>query len=441
MYKKIAFIFLLFISTQLHAQNDFACDSISIYLDKIEQRVELINTTDPELITLHYLFAIDLENELADFYTNRLTKLSDCENVDHNSIINQYDRLKNSILILKDSLAIQKTKVDQMFYDNAFLELQLKNYQKAIYNINRSLEFKPLQANSLLLKLDILYDMKEYNQALEVLNVLYHEIELTVDQEKRTIDFNMKFYNELYQMGDSLIKIDKATDAFEIFTILETFCNNMPSGYCNDDYYHGILRSKVGVYESYLKIASVAKERGNRQMELKFMEYAQAYLDANSELIEEMKIKQTNATVQNQTNTVNISENSFYSNEYRVTYEPKQDSPTEVKKEAKNIQKPIEPIQKEKPKKEVVSKPKETKKKNVKTPLFINKEDQIDSTMIKYKQYQEVVEEAIDMCIRKEFEQAYDKFIQAEELEQCNCFIKDGRVKLFLEELRKIRKD
>jgi hypothetical protein len=249
----------------------------------------------------------------------------------------------------------------------------------------------------------------------------------------------MKFYNELYQIGDSLIKIDKATEAFEIFTILETFCNNMPSGYCNDDYYHGILRSKVGVYESYLKIASVAKERGNREMELKFMEYAQAYLDANSELIEEMKIKQTNTTVQNQTNSVYSGENSFYSKENSVTNEPNQDAPTEVKKEARNIQKPIEPIQKEKPKKEVVSKPKETKKKSSKTTIVINKEDQIDSTMIKYKHYQEVVEGAIDLCIRKEFEQAYDQFILAEELEQCNCFVKDGRVQLFLVELRKIR--
>lgn len=432
MHRKILVFLFLLINGSLQAQNVIPCDSISGFLNQIEKRVELINISDPELITLHYLFTIDLENELYDFYTNRLTKLSECENLDNNRIINQYDKLKKSIIILKDTLSIQKTKVDQMFYDNAFLELQLRNYPKAIYNINRSLEFKPLQANALLLKLDILYEMKNYNQALEVLNILYHEVKLNDDQEKRTIDFNMKFYKELYSIGDSLIKIDKATDAFEIFTILETFCNNMPSGYCNDDYYHGILRSKVGVYESYLKIAAVAKERGNSAMESKFLEYAKEYLDANSELIKEIKIKQNDAISQNQTNTIE-------SKEIIKPVETRTNPTEETKNETKGSPKSVIPVPKEKPVKEIVSKKEERKSSKTKSATIINKEDEIDSTLIKYKIYQEIVEEAIELCIRKEFEQAYDKFIQAEEMEQCNCFMKDGRVQVFLVELRKIR--
>ena len=432
MYRKILVFLFLLVNGSLLAQKVIPCDSISSFLNQIEKRVDLINISDPELITLHYLFTVDLENELYDFYTYRLTNLSECENLDYNRIINQYDKLKNSIIILKDTLSIQKTKVDQMFYDNAFLELQIRNYSKAIYNINRSLEFKPLQANALLLKLDILYEMKDYNQALEVLNILYHEIQLNDDQEKRTIDFNMKFYNELYNIGDSLIKIDKATDAFEIFTILETFCNNMPSGYCNDDYYHGILRSKVGVYESYLKIAAVAKERGNSAMENKFLEYAKEYLNANSELLEEIRIKQNDAISQNQTNTIE-------SKEIKNPVETKIVPSVETKNETKNSPKTVTPVPKEKPVKEIVSKTKETKTSKTKSSTIINKEDEIDSTLIKYKIYQEIVEEAIELCIRKEFEQAYDKFIQAEEMEQCNCFIKDGRVQVFLVELRKIR--
>lgn len=432
MQRKIVLLLILLTYGQLQAQNTLACDSISGFLNQIDQRIEMINISDPELITLHYLFTIDFENELNDFYTNRLVNLSECENIDFNRIINQYDRIKKRISILKDTLSIQKMKVDQMFYDNAFLELQLKNYPKAIYDINRSLEFKPLQANSLLLKLDILYEMKDYNQALDVLNVLYHEIQLNEDQEKRTIDFNMKFYKELYFIGDSLIKIDKATDAFEIFTILETFCNNMPSGYCNDDYYHGILRSKVGVYESYLKIASVAKERGNSAMEFKFLEYAKEYLDANSELMEEMKRNQNADISQHQTNTIE-------SKEINKPVETRTNPTEETKNETKGSPKSVIPVSKEKPVKEIVSKKEERKTSKTKSSVIINKEDEIDSTLIKYKKYQDIVEEAIELCIQKEFEQAYDKFIQAEEMEQCNCFMKDGRVQVFLVELRKIR--
>ncbi|HPE40137.1 MAG TPA: hypothetical protein PLI77_03515, partial [Bacteroidales bacterium] len=78
-------------------------------------------------------------------------------------------------------------------------------------------------------------------------------------------------------------------------------------------------------------------------------------------------------------------------------------------------------------------------KPKTKEPVIINREPSVDSTIIKYQQYQDIVSEAIDLCIQNEFDQAYDKFILALELEKCDCFIKDARVTLFLSELRKIR--
>ena len=59
------------------------------------------------------------------------------------------------------------------------------------------------------------------------------------------------------------------------------FCNNMPSGYCNDDYYKGIVLSREGVYESYISIAKEAEKRGNHEMSRKFYQYAEEYLRKN----------------------------------------------------------------------------------------------------------------------------------------------------------------
>lgn len=369
----------------------------------MEEKINSITISDPELITLHYLFVVDIEKDLQHLYKQKITQLNECETIDHNKIINQYDRLRDQVQFLNDTLFILKGFVDRMFFDQAFLELQLKNYSKALYNINRSLEYKPFSVNPLLLKLDILYEKKEYEKCLEVLNILYHDVHLDEMQEKRTIVFNMKFYNTLYTEGDSLIKMDKAIDAFEIFTLLETFCNNMPTGYCNDDYYHGILRTKVGVYESYLKIASVAKERGNREMEHKFLEYAKEYLDANFELLEEIKFQE------------------------QILISSVEDPKPKTQDPKPKAQDPKPKTQDPKPK--------------THTPININRENTIDSTIIQYKRYQELVNEAIDLCIQKEFDQAYDKLVIALEMESCNCFLKDARVTIFLTELRKIRSD
>ena len=73
------------------------------------------------------------------------------------------------------------------------------------------------------------------------------------------------------------MKNDRSAEALEVFLALEQFCTNMPSGYCNDDYYRGILRSREGVYESYLSIAREAERRHNYEMARKFYLYAEEY--------------------------------------------------------------------------------------------------------------------------------------------------------------------
>jgi len=412
------------------AQNQIDCKAITSFLNNIEQRINNINTTDPELITLHYLFTIDIENELHEFYKTSIPHLSQCPSLDFNKIINTYDWARHTNQILKDSLSKQKELVDQIFFQNGYIEFQLKHYDKALYLIDRSLQFKPLQADPLLLKLEIQFILKKHTECVDILNIIYYQVQLNDFQEKQTIDFNLKFYDELYRIGDSLVKIDKAIDAFKIFGLLETFCNNMPSGYCNDDYYHGLLRSKVGMYESYLKIAAIAKERGNYEMEKKFELYAQEYLDANRDLLIEMNLPDTYRQTENtKIETIDIKEN------HQTQKNKESKAPTVKPKEVVSIK--TEP----KNDKTVAKKEREIlikdSKKNQKEE--INRKEPIDTTIVLYKKYQEIVSIAIEHCIRKEFDAAYDQFLAAQELEKCECFPKDARIDLFLSELRKIR--
>ena len=185
---RIFFFLVCFYVLPLPAQQTGWCDSLEHELNNIEEKTNSISISDPELISLHYLFVLDLETELQHFYNQRITQWSRCDQIDFNKLINKYDRLRDQVRFLKDTLYILKDYVDQMFFDNAFLELQLKNYPQALYNINRSLEYKPFAVNALLLKLDILFEKKDYEKCLEVLNILYHEVSLDHQQEKRTAE-------------------------------------------------------------------------------------------------------------------------------------------------------------------------------------------------------------------------------------------------------------
>ena len=89
------------------------------------------------------------------------------------------------------------------------------------------------------------------------------------------------------------MKAGHEADALVLFETLEIFCHDLPSSYCNDDYYHGIIRSKSGVYESYLTIAKVAWERKHPDLAFKFLDYAKAYRLENEDevLIPEQFVK------------------------------------------------------------------------------------------------------------------------------------------------------
>ena len=189
---------------------------------------------------------------------------------------------------LFDTLEKQKEVIDEIFYQSALEESYFKNWENCYYFVNRSLEYNPLNANSLLLKLELLYQDSIYAECLSHLERLYSKSQLTEEQEKKAMDFTAKFYDKLYSIGDSLVRIDKSAEALEIFQILEVFCLNMPSSYCNDDYYHGIIRSKTGVYESYLEIAKIARERKHYDIEVRFIQYAQEYADANHEVLSQI---------------------------------------------------------------------------------------------------------------------------------------------------------
>lgn len=278
-------------------------------LRDIHSRVSKLNNHDPELISLHYLFAKDLEKELKQFYDKVLPALKETvSSVDYYAVLNHYDRVSFYARNVKDTLAERKKRVDSLFYVLAFNEMVYENHQEAKYFIDRALEYNPLYTNALILKLNLLYDENQFDDCIDVIHILYNEATLNREQEMQISDFTLDFYNKLYSIGDSLVRVNREAEALEVFTTLEEFCHNMPSNYCNDDYYKGILRSKTGVYNSYLAIAEVAIKRKNAEMASQFVEYAKQYENDNpGEIQDNSKLLQVESDLRRLTNVENVA--------------------------------------------------------------------------------------------------------------------------------------
>lgn len=257
------------------------CDSIDGIFRNWDVRLSKLNYEDPEIITLHYYFLQDILKEMEVFRQNTIPNLTQCQQLDYYQTMAAFDKVAYHARVLEHRLEDQRHKVDYLFYLRAIDELAFKDTAQAFYNLDRSLQFNKLQPDALLLKAKLLLTLGKYQNCVDIIHLLYTKAELNASQEMKVSDFILVLYDKLYSTGDSLVKIDKAADALEIFSALEQFCSNMPSGYCNDDYYRGILRSRQGVYESYIAIAKEAERRHNPEMARKFYGYAEDYRRQN----------------------------------------------------------------------------------------------------------------------------------------------------------------
>lgn len=283
------FVWLLMLDSQVSAQSCTTRAAADSLLENVRLRVSRLNNQDPELISLHYLFAKDMQKELSYFNEYELPRLKQLlTEPDYYAVMAHYDKVSFYTRNVRDTLDLRRKKVDSLFYEKAAYEMIYENRQEAEYYADRALEYNRLNPDALLLKLNLLYDKAKFDECLELIHLLYNEAVLDREHEMRISDFTILFYDKLYFTGDSLVKAGHDAEALEVFSTLEQFCHNMPSNYCNDDYYKGILRSKTGVFNSYLAVAQAAIQRGNAQMARIFWQYAVEYKDANQgEILDE----------------------------------------------------------------------------------------------------------------------------------------------------------
>ena len=240
---------------------------------------------DPEIVSLHYLFLQDILKAMDKVDAPLNTTLARSPKTDFYATKQAFRHIHSKALQMNDVFAEHKAVVDQVFYQRAVEELAYRDTNRAMYNLERALQYNPLNPDAMLQKCKILLAQRQFQPCVDLIHKVYTQTTLTDEQEMAVSDFTLELYDRLYTHGSDLVKIGRSAEALEVFLALEHFCNNMPSGYCNDDYYKGILLSREGVYESYLSIAREAEKRGNREMAKKFYQYAEEYLRKNEKAV------------------------------------------------------------------------------------------------------------------------------------------------------------
>lgn len=240
-------------------------------------RLDKLDLHNPEVIALHCLFSEDVLQEMEAFRRDIVPQLPRNREVDYYEATAAFYKTYYRAQSLSGRLQALKARVPDMFCKLAEQEINFGNCQQALYYLERALQYEKFHPKALLMKADLSLRLHHFKESVALVHLLYTKAGLDDAQENAVSDFTLKLYDYLYSLGDSLVKSGRSAEALEVFLSLEQFCNNMPSGYCNDDYYRGILRSRKGIYESYLAIAKEAGRRGNTEMAQKFYSYAEEY--------------------------------------------------------------------------------------------------------------------------------------------------------------------
>lgn len=399
----IAFYFLIG-----NAQNNIDCQKIGKILPTIERKTNKISTTNPELISLHYLFVKDMQDDLAKFQKEYIPQLHLCRDIDFYATLRKCDSIRQRLDYLEDTLEILRHKVDAIFYEKAVEELHHDDTAMCMYLLDRSIQFNNLQTDALILKLKLLFAEQKYDECINIIHLLYNEVPLQRQHENDLSDFTSMFYDRLFTLGDSLIKIEHATEALSIFETLETFCHDMPTAYCNDDYYYGIIRSKTGVYESYLTIAKVAWEKKNDEIAYKFLDYAEQYLAENQD-------------------NVTLNENFAIFKKRLIEQRANANNPTTTKTAQQTTA-------------SSKSTPQNSKKETVASKPTTPPKKEIQKDKARQAEYDQLLKDALRLCKNDGFDEAWIKLKRARAIENCNCIEPDFRVQVLYDELAKYYK-
>lgn len=276
-------IVLLLTLAGANAQKLVPADSLLGLFERWDARLSELDYEDPEIVSLHYLFLQDIRKEMGKVEVQLNTTLARSRKSDFYATKQAFRHVQSKAEQMQEIFAERKALVDHEFYLRAVEEMHFRDTNRAMYNLERALQYNPHNPDAMLLKCKILLAQNKFQPCVDLIHQVYTQTELSEKQEMAVSDFTLVLYDRLYTHGDELVKSGRAAEALEVFLALEHFCNNMPSGYCNDDYYKGILRSREGVYESYLTIAREAEKRGNKEMAKKFYRYAEEYLRRNDE--------------------------------------------------------------------------------------------------------------------------------------------------------------
>ena len=164
-------------------------DSLPSLFQRWETRLGELDYEDPEIVSLHYLFLQDILKQMDKVGEQLNVTLARSPKTDFYAVKREFRRIEDKAARLNELLSEAKSQVDHTFYLRAVDEMAYRDTVRAMYNLERALQYNPLNPDAMLLKCKILLAKEQFQPCVDLIHKVYTETTLTDEQENAVSDF------------------------------------------------------------------------------------------------------------------------------------------------------------------------------------------------------------------------------------------------------------
>jgi tetratricopeptide (TPR) repeat protein len=173
------------------------------------------------------------------------------------------------------------SSIDEVYFNKGYAFLLKNNYEKAIEYFERSIRSNPLYVRSHYRLAEVYFMKGDTDKSAEVVTHIFKNLKIEKDIETNVTALAQQIMQDYSDKGEQLNRSEDFHNALKFFEKADTFCNSITQITCLPNIRYGMDNARMGLYRSYLTIATKALENGKIDLAAKFIYDARTYLNNN----------------------------------------------------------------------------------------------------------------------------------------------------------------
>jgi len=253
----------------------------------LSEIIETLNSIKTDNIDMMPLYQIDLfkvQKNIEKIENQKFFTTLDIASNDPIDFKNRFKLVKEQYTKSSTIVNHLMSSIDEVYFNKGYSFFLKNNYEKAAEYYERSIRANPIYVRSHYRLAEVNFIKGDIDRSAEIILNILKNLKIEKDIEANILALAQQIMLEYIDRGESQIRKEDFHQALKEFAKADSFCKNTTVIECQPAIYSGIENAKLGLYKSYLTIASKAIENEKFELAAKFIYDAKRYLNENENL-------------------------------------------------------------------------------------------------------------------------------------------------------------